>query len=223
MINIFIDFAETLGFRVLPEIETDFKIVSNVLGIFDQRLKDDYENYCFTSNLYDRSLTFESFKEEMDLTTRHFAGFLKKRPTVNNVDQKAKKISELKYLTLTHALYPDVKPALENYKKMGNIFIVSDGRPSRRNTLNLLNLDCYAKTYFISDEVGYLKNDKNFYLLIMKQIDLSDKVYFIDDLVSNLDTFTEVRDVDCILVDRKNVYEPSQVKYSLVNKLPLEL
>ena len=168
--DIFIDFAETLGYRILPEFETDLQIMENILGVSDRDLKGKYESYCLSSNLYDRSLTFKDFKEELKLTEHHFGGFLNTYLNLNNFEDKAREISISKYRTLAHVLYPDAIPALENYKKGGNVYIISDGRPSRRKTLELLNLNSYAKQFFISDEIGFLKNDKNFYFLMINKI-----------------------------------------------------
>lgn len=223
MNTLFLDFAETLGYRNSPEIESDLTIISKYLKLHSNEIGNKYEDYLKTSNFYDRSLSFPSFSAELEFTVSHFQDFLSKQINIQNSISLAEDIAKEKYQTLVHSLYSEVYGALREYKQKYVIYILSDGRPSRRKTLDQLELKDFCEEYFISDEVGFLKRNDEFYKAISTKICLTGDVYFVDDQEINLDAFSKVLKAKCILMDRKHSLKRDETKYITIDKLPSPL
>ena len=219
----FLDFAETLGFRPIPEVDIDLNILSEVIDLKNHDLRGKYIDFCQNNNLYDRTLSFTDFQSEFDFTVKHFDSFIQKILLISDSESRARHISETKYNTLAHRLYEDAATALENYRLAGEVYILSDGRPSRRKTLDLLGIKNYCNEYFISDEIGFIKSEKDFYKIVLEKTNCAGDIYFFDDLIKNLDTFSEVVDLKGVLVDRKGLVKQEDVKYKLVHELPVPL
>ncbi|MFA5828420.1 MAG: HAD family hydrolase [Candidatus Shapirobacteria bacterium] len=220
MNTLFLDFAETLGYRNISEFESDLKIISKYAELDPGLISKKYKGYLRISQFYDRSLSFKDFKAELEFTTKHFSRFLTKELDIPNGEFIGEKIATDKYQTLTHSFFPEVGDALTHYAKDSQIYILSDGRPSRRNTLDLLGLNQFCKGYFISDEVGFVKSDTGFYNKVLQKIGIKGKVYFIDDAIDNLNAFCKVLRVECILMDRKHLLDKKGLKYLVLDSLP---
>jgi FMN phosphatase YigB (HAD superfamily) len=218
---IFLDFAETIGYRKSLEIDTDFEILASICHNNLKVAKDSYLSFSSSSGFYDRSLTFSSFFEEKEYALRHFRGFLNlcSREKLDNYST-VKYIVELKYNTITHALYPEVIECLEKYKKIGKVFILSDGRPSRRITLKQLSLDKYCEEFFISDEMNFTKKESTFYKKVLDKVGWTADNIFLDDQLINLDEFSRISTIKGYLIDRHKQYLTYLGKYTYVNELP---
>lgn len=219
MKTLFIDFAETLGYRANPELDTDLLIINKYVGKTINNLAESYVTYCNTSNIYDRKLSFAKFKSEYEFTVQHFQEFLSSYYSPTSAKSISEQIATDKYNTLCHKLYPDVMPFLIKYCKLFEIIILSDGRPSRRRTLELLGLNKYCSDFYISDEIGFLKTNVKFYKNIFKKVKCQDPIYFVDDYIVNLDTLSHLKKIIGILIDRKNINISKNIKYKIVSKL----
>lgn len=218
---IFLDFAETLGYRAYNEIDSDILLLKEQVREENQINRDIYETFLKKSNLYDRSLSFHDLDEEKRFTTKHFFDFLVSVGVDKNyVEKQSEEVTEKKYSTLYHSLYPEVTETLMAYRDLGKIYVISDGRPSRRLTLEMLGLMDYCQDCFISDEIGVTKDNPSFYKKIIETVGQSKDIVFIDDIVKNLETFDSVFTITGYLMDRHGSNSGYNGKYILVNKLP---
>ena len=223
MNTIFLDFADTLGYRINPEIEQDLEMLYKYVNIDPKIIYFSYREYIKSHHFYERDLSFKNFESELVFTVEHFFNFLVNIVDENNSKVLSKLIADQKYKNSTHALYPEVLSILSNYIKHSQIFILSDGRPSRSKTLELLGLNKFYKNCFISDEIGFVKNQSDYYLKILKKIKIYGSVFFIDDHIDNLHTITKVMEAKCILMDRKLLQTNNDSEFLTVHRLPNKL
>ncbi len=218
---IFLDFAKTLGFRVTAEIDTDFLILSEITKGKTDISKSLYQEFVKKSNLYDRSLRFNNFSNEKQFTKKHFFKFFMSLGVGSkSASILSTSITNKKYSTLCHRLYSEVERVLKEYKKVGMLYVLSDGRPSRRLTLDQLGLSKYCQGYFVSDELGVMKNNVNFYRKVLEKVKIFKNIIFIDDLIINLDTFDSVTRIKGYFLDRHGVNKKYTGNFVYTSQLP---
>lgn len=216
-----LDFAETLGHRQLPEIQTDFSLISKEIEEVPFSF-EDYKNFQTNNNYYDKGLKFSDFDTEVEFSVGYLARFLEKYLSKKESAEKSARIVAKKFSQSAHSLYTDTISFLNNYKKTYRIFILSDGRPSRRKTLESLGLDRYCERMYVSDEVGYTKNQPEFYLFAGR-FGKKPEIVYIDDQLKNLDALFSIRFFSGFYIDRKNSDPNYTGKYRRVTKLPLDI
>lgn len=216
---IFLDFAETLGYRIKPEIETDLCILRELIPQSD--LTDEkYHEFVQKNNIYNRFLSFHSLDEEKNYTKKFFFEVISTITNNELANDLADKVTEKKFSTLCHALYPEVQTTLLSYQNVADMYMLSDGPPSRKLTLQQLGLGKFCRDFFISDEIGVTKNNTDFYHRVLKITGPSSKITFIDDQLENLDTLAKITLIQGFYVDRHQADQSYSGKYVHVNELP---
>jgi FMN phosphatase YigB (HAD superfamily) len=222
--NIFLDFAETLGYAVHSEKEFDYLIIKSILGDNFDVLESEYGNKEEENDLisiYSKSVNYKNISEEKSYCLKYFKTVLTKHCHKNKVSKLAELVTDKKFSLCRHRLYPEVLNRLNNYVKFANVFVLSDGKPSRKITLEFLGIDKYFSGCFISDEIGVLKDKTNFYKIVLSRINISGRIIFIDDLKTNLDAFGRVCEIEKYLIDRRGVNKELDISYKYINKLPI--
>jgi len=222
-INIFLDFAETIGYARYSQKEFDYKIIKSVLGskfdiLIHQYGMDEKEDGLVS--IYSKKVEYKDIFEEKKYCLKYFKKILSKYCHKNEVDKLAKEIVYKKYSLCRHNLYPEVLDRLNDYIKVANIFILSDGKPSRRLSIKRLGISKYCKDCFISDEIGVLKNKTKFYRIVMSKIDIQGRIIFIDDVKENLDAFGRLCKIEKYLMNRQNNSKKLDKSYIHVSELP---
>lgn len=199
---IFIDFAETIAYRVKNDYWSDIKIVENFVGI--SGINEAFQQVLDEFNIYDRSdLWFGNLEEESDYYIRFFSKILY---ILNKDEHFAKKIVLEKMNECRHKIYSDVLPFLKTVSKNYSIIIVTDGRPSRRKSIESLNIGNYISNIYTSDELGFHKSSIDFFKKVLKieNVDARSKVTLIDDDFESVMSAQNLG-IHSILINRRSI------------------
>lgn len=185
--NILIDFAKTLGYKIKKDFDFDLELIADISGIEISRLKLKLNNSILPSHIYcNEPFLNKNLEEELN-SYRNYYRELFDILGVNHslLDQLLlKRRSQIR-----HELYKDSLNFLNKYYKYHKIYLVTDGKPSRRLTLDSLKLNKYFQNIFISDELGFLKNDPRYFKKIINDESLDVKnTILIDDIDEVLNT-----------------------------------
>lgn len=215
---IFIDFAETLGYRIKSEYEGDLHIVHTITGISLDKIRETSLEIKKEVDIYDRTPHwYENLERELDQYVIYFELILKRLGC--NI-KLARNIVEKKLMDIRHALYTDVKDFFEQLKNDYKFIVVSDGLPSRRVTVKNLGLDGYLTNMYTSDELGMFKSTPLFFQKVFLELGITDSenVFLIDDSEEAIKS-AKTEGINTFLIDRKGKTHGAFVSLSLIGKM----
>ena len=114
--------------------------------------------------------------------------------------------------------YPDVKKELNTLSKDYDLYIISNAWPSTHRILKNYGIYDLFKKIYISSEHGYKKEDKTLFEIALKDININDENFFIDDRLDLLDISTQYGFIP-IIIDRDKDKETNYIEIEKLKDL----
>ncbi len=206
--NLFFDVGRTL----LYPTSGNWFITPNFYNILGEVDLDMIES-AINKNLYlldERNIITED--EEYDMFYNFYYKILKDIKYENLSDKIVSLVAyDCVYNDKKLTFYKDVKKELTELSKTCNLYIISNAWPSTNRILKNYGIFDLFKKIYISSEQGFIKEDKTLFEIALKDVEINDENYFIDDRVELLDISIQYGFIP-IIIDRDKNKETSYVE-----------
>ncbi|MEL7666323.1 MAG: HAD family hydrolase [Candidatus Shapirobacteria bacterium] len=189
---VLLDLGNSLIYRKKSLFDYDTKLISLCTDINIEHIKKVVNAHVLTnSEIYDFSLQPRRTLKEEDVAEKKFFSLIfKELDRSKDLDSFLdKKKAEQRYW-----LYNGTIDLLSSLKSKGYLLgVLTNGRPSRRRILNILNISSFfeKKYIFVSDEIGYYKPNKEIFEYVRSLSDYK-KITLCDDEDINIQSATKL-------------------------------
>lgn len=182
------DLGNTLIYRNRSHFDFDVELILSCIPMCtEDKVKSILESVKKKyPEMYDHSLTSDRFVN-IDSEDKFVKEFFEEVFALLNSIEFLNEFINKRQNQIRYLLYPEVLEVISNLSLKYNLGILTNGRPSRRRVLKLLNLDQYlnAELFFISDEIGKAKPYKDIFDYVGKAT-TGKVIYLIDDEERNI-------------------------------------